>query len=249
MRREGRYRLRFRRRGEPQRCSCRNPQNREPVVRPAPAVAASGVRHTPVAASEARDDRELMRAVVTGDVSAFDAIYGRHAQPVYGLAYRILRERCAAEDVAQEAFVALWRSRHSYRPERGSPGSWLLTITHNRAIDAIRRGRAHLHVELDSERDDEAPECTEDEALRRLQAATVGSALRTLPEAQRQAVVLGYYGGFSHTEIAARLGVPPGTVKSRMRLALRRLAGQLDPPAGALHQALTEPAGSRVALG
>jgi RNA polymerase sigma-70 factor (ECF subfamily) len=218
------------------------------VLRPAPA-APSGARQTRVAPSEVRDERELMRAVVAGDASAFGAIYDRHVQSVYGLAYRILRERCAAEDVAQEAFAALWRSRHSYRPERGSPGSWLLTIAHNRAIDAIRRGRAHLHVELDTERDEEAPERTDDQVLRRLEAATVGIALQALPEAQREAVVLGYFGGFSQSEIAARLGIPPGTVKSRMRLALRKLAAQLDAPAGALHHALTEPARPRLALG
>jgi RNA polymerase sigma-70 factor, ECF subfamily len=170
-----------------------------------------------------------MRRVLADDAEAFSAIYDRHARSVYGLAHRMLRERSAAEDVAQEAFIALWRSRHSYRAERGSPGGWLLTITRNRAIDAIRRGRAHLHVELDA--DEEAPERTDGEALRRIEANTIGVALSTLPEAQRQALELSYFDGLSQTEISARLGLPLGTVKGRMRLALRKLAAELGSPA------------------
>jgi len=168
-----------------------------------------------------------MRRVVAGDAGAFDAIYDRHARSAFGLAHRMLRERSAAEDVVQEAFVALWRRRDSYRPDRGSPGSWLLTITRNRAIDAIRRGRSHLHVELETERDHEAPERTDEEALRRLEAVTIGVALSTLPEAQREAVELSYFDGLSQSEIAARLGVPLGTVKGRVRFGLRKLAAQL----------------------
>ena len=127
---------------------------------------------------EALRDRELMQRVLADDADAFSAIYDRHARSVYRLAHRMLRERAAAEDVTQEAFVALWRSRHSYRPERGSPGSWLASITRNRAIDAIRRGRAHLHVELETDRDPEAPERTDEEALRRIEAITIGVALQ-----------------------------------------------------------------------
>ena len=183
---------------------------------------------------EARRDRELMQRVLADDADAFSAIYDRHARSVYRLAHRMLRERAAAEDVTQEAFVALWRSRHSYRPERGSPGSWLASITRNRAIDAIRRGRAHLCVELETVRDPEAPERTDEEALRRIEAITIGVALQALPEPQRQAVELSYFDGLSHTEISARLGVPLGTVKGRVRLALRKLATQLASPAAAL---------------
>ncbi len=183
---------------------------------------------------EALRDRELMQRVLADDADAFSAIYDRHARSVYRLAHRMLRERAAAEDVTQEAFVALWRSRHSYRPERGSPGSWLASITRNRAIDAIRRGRAHLHVELETHRDPEAPERTDEEALRRIEAITIGVALRTLPETQRQALELSYFDGLSHTEISARLGVPLGTIKGRVRLALRKLATQLGSPAAAL---------------
>lgn len=203
------------------------------MLRPAP-PAVRGERQTSIAQGELPGDRELMRRVLADDARAFGAIYDRHARSVYGLAHRMLRERSAAEDVAQEAFAALWRSRHSYRPELGSPRAWLLTVTRNRAIDAIRSGRAHLHVELDAGRDSEAPERTDEEALRRLEAVTIGRALQALPEAQHQALDLSYFGGLSHAEIAARLGIPLGTVKSRMRLGLQRLATQLDAPAPSL---------------
>ncbi len=104
---------------------------------------------------------------------------------VYGLAYRMLRDRTAAEDVAQEAFVALWRTRGSYAPARGTPVAWLLTITRNRAIDAIRRGRGHRETALDGEHELEAPERTDEEALRRIEAGAIGVALGTLPATQR----------------------------------------------------------------
>ena len=201
--------------------------------------AIGGRRRTSIVQGEA-GDRELMRRVVADDAGAFGAFYDRHASSVYGLAYRILRERSAAEDVAQEAFIALWRSRSSYRPERGTPGAWLLTITRNRAIDAIRRGRAHLCVEFDTDRDHEAPERTDEQALRRVEAVTIGVALRTLPDAQRQVLELSYFGGLSHSEIAARVGLPLGTIKGQMRLALKKLAAQLDAP----HGFQTEPARS-----
>jgi len=140
----------------------------------------------------------------------------------------MLRERAAAEDVVHEAFIALWRCRHDYRAERGSLRGWLLTITRNRAIDAIRRGCRDTCTESFADRDQEAPERTDEQALLRLEGANIGIALRALPEPQRQAVELSYFGGLSQTEIAERLGIPLGTVKGRLRLALRKLATQLD---------------------
>ena len=189
-----------------------NQQNREPLL-------------------DSGEDGDLMRRLLADDTAAFSAMYDRHAHSVYGLAYRILRDRSAAEDVAQEAFVALWRNRHSYAPERGTAAAWLLAITRNRAIDTIRRGRGHRHAVLEVEHEGEAPERTDAEALRRVEAGTVGAALRTLPDAQRLVLELGYFGGLSHREIALRLNVPLGTVKGRIRLGLDKLAGLLDPPA------------------
>ena len=175
-----------------------------------------------------------MRRVLADDTTALGAIYDRHAASVYGLAYRMVRERSAAEDVVQEAFIAVWRSRHGYRPERGSVRTWLLTITRNRAIDAIRRSRAGVHVEFRDGHHGEAPERTDEEVLRGLETVAIRTALAGLPAAQREALELGYLSGLTQGEIAARLGIPLGTVKSRMRLALRKLATQIDPTGHAL---------------
>jgi RNA polymerase sigma-70 factor (ECF subfamily) len=175
-----------------------------------------------------------MRRLLADDTAAFSLMYDRHARSVYGLAQRILHDSAAAEDVAQEAFVALWRHRHSYAPERGTASAWLLTITRNRAIDAIRRGRGDRHAMLDGDHEQAAPERTDEEALRRVEAAAIGVALHTLPDAQRHVLELGYFGGLNHREIAARLQIPLGTVKGRMRLGLGKLAGVLDPPGAAL---------------
>ncbi len=200
-----------------------------------PALAlGEGLQTLPAPAARS-DDAGLMRRLMANDVAAFGLLYDRHAGSVYGLAYRMLRERTAAEDVAQEAFVALWRSRHRYAPERGTAAAWLLTITRNRAIDALRRGRGHLHEEIDGRHEQEAPDRTDEEALRRLEARAIGVALGTLPDAQRIVLELGYFRGLTHSEIAARLQIPLGTVKGRMRLALGKLAGLLDAPAVALN--------------
>ena len=210
-------------------------QNREHTL-PDPRTLA--LREDPQTSSRAKDgpgdDRELMHRLLSDDAAAFGVIYDRHVRSVYGLAYRMLRDRTAAEDVAQEAFVALWRNRGSYAPARGTPVAWLLTITRNRAIDAIRRGRGHRETALDGEHEPEAPERTDEEALRRVEAGAIGVALGTLPATQRLVLELGYFGGLSHSEIAARLQVPLGTVKGRMRLGLDKLAGRLDPPPAAL---------------
>jgi RNA polymerase sigma-70 factor, ECF subfamily len=198
-----------------------------PVLRPY-ACAGNGESQQAPPRIDARDDGSLMRRVVVGDLLAFRAIYDRHAAAAHGLAYRMLRERAAAEDVVQEAFIALWRGRHDYRPERGSLRSWLLTITRNRAIDAIRRTCRDTRTEFVADRDREALERTDEEAMLHLEAVGIGIALQSLPDAQRQAVELSYFGGLSQREIADRLGIPLGTVKGRLRLALNKLAAQLD---------------------
>ena len=194
------------------------------------------------------EDGDLMRRLLADDTAAFSLMYDRHAGSVYGLALRILRDRTAAEDVAQEAFIALWRSRDRYRPERGTPAAWLLTITRNRAIDAIRRGRGHHHAALEGDFEQEAPDRTEEEALRRVEAGVIGVALQTLPDAQRLVLDLAYFGGLSHREIGARLGIPLGTVKGRMRLALQKLATPLEALAAAPLDSQTEPARSSLAV-
>lgn len=177
-------------------------------------------------------DAQLMERVRSGDTRAFGELYDRHAAAVFGVAYRMLRERSAAEDAAQETFLAVWRRRESFSPERGVLRPWLLTIARNCAVDVIRRRRDHLDQPLGQTADLlMAPERTEAEVLRREDVATLGGALDTLPDAQRVVLDLAYYGGLTHTEIATQLQVPLGTVKGRMRLGLDKLAARVTPPA------------------
>jgi RNA polymerase sigma-70 factor (ECF subfamily) len=138
--------------------------------------------------------------------------------------------RVTAEDITQEAFLSIWRSRLRYDRARGSVRTWVLGIVHNRGIDALRRSNVHdrRRETLDGvEERHEAPERTDVEAARREEARTVRSALETLPEEQRRTLELAYFGGFSHSQIAELLGMPIGTVKGRMRLGLEKLRVQL----------------------
>ena len=172
-------------------------------------------------------DEDLMPLVSRKDAVAFEVFYDRHGGAAYSLAYRIVGDPTAAEDVAQEAFLSIWRSRARYDPARGSVRAWALGIVRNRAIDALRRegGRApklDLDDELALERE-QAPERTEAEALRRETAHQVRGALGALPSEQSQVIELAYFGGFTHSEIAKMLGMPIGTVKGRMRLGLEKM--------------------------
>jgi RNA polymerase sigma-70 factor (ECF subfamily) len=172
-------------------------------------------------------DEDLMPLVSRKDPVAFEVFYDRHGGAAYSLAYRIVGDPTAAEDVAQEAFLSIWRSRARYDPARGSVRAWALGIVRNRAIDALRRegGRAPK-LDLDDEaalEREEAPERTEAEALRRETARQVRGALGALPNEQSRVIELAYFGGFTHTEIARMLEMPIGTVKGRMRLGLEKM--------------------------
>jgi RNA polymerase sigma-70 factor, ECF subfamily len=175
-------------------------------------------------------DEEVMQLVGDGDPRAFELLYDRHGGAAFSLAYRMVGKRVTAEDITQEAFLSIWRSRMRYDPSRGSVRTWVLGIVHNRAIDALRRGAVHERrretIEGVEERH-EAPERTDVEAARREEARNVRSALDTLPAEQRHAIELAYFGGFSHSEIADLVGEPIGTVKGRMRLGLDKLRRQL----------------------
>lgn len=167
-----------------------------------------------------------MQLVQQGDPEAFEALYDRHGGPAFSLAYRIVGTRSAAEDATQDAFLSIWRSRVRYSRERGSVRTWILGIVHNRTIDALRRNLVHDKRRATAEgleEREEAPELTDVEALRRDEARTVRAALEKLPEPQVRVIELAYYGGFTHTEIAAMLEEPVGTVKGRMRLGLQKL--------------------------
>jgi RNA polymerase sigma-70 factor, ECF subfamily len=167
-----------------------------------------------------------MVLVQRGDARAFEAIYDRHGSAAFSLAYRIAGNRAAAEDIVQEAFLAVWRSSVRYQPERGNLRSWLLSVVHNRAIDALRRSIIQARHQVAAEGLEErkpAPELTDVEALRRDEAETVRSAMERLPADQLRVLELAYFGGFTHLQIAEMLGEPLGTVKGRMRLALDKM--------------------------
>jgi RNA polymerase sigma-70 factor (ECF subfamily) len=176
-------------------------------------------------------DEELMPLIGEKNPDAFEVFYDRHGGVAYSLAYRIVGERGAAEDVTQEAFISIWRSGARYDAARGSVRTWMLGIVRNRAIDALR-SKAGRAPKLDFDDDSilehrPAAEQTESEALQRETAQEVRGALDELPGEQSKVIQLAYFGGFSHSEIAGMLGVPLGTVKGRMRLGLEKIRGEL----------------------
>jgi RNA polymerase sigma-70 factor, ECF subfamily len=175
-------------------------------------------------------DEEVMQLVQGGSPRAFELLYDRHGGAAFSLAYRMVGNRVTAEDITQEAFLSIWRSRLRYDQARGSVRTWVLGIVHNRTIDALRRGAVHERKREQFEGVEErheAPERTDVEAARREEARSVRSALDTLPPEQRRTIELAYFGGFSHSQIAELLDEPIGTIKGRMRLGLEKLRHQL----------------------
>ncbi len=175
-------------------------------------------------------DEDVMTLVQDGDPRAFEVLYDRHSGAAFSLAYRMVGNRVTAEDVSQEAFLSIWRSRLRYRSDRGSVRTWVLGIVHHRAIDALRRNLVHERRRATAEgleERQEAPELTDVEVARRDEARQVRSAIGTLPSEQSRVVELAYFGGFTHSQIAEMLGTPIGTVKGRMRLGLEKLRHEL----------------------
>jgi RNA polymerase sigma-70 factor (ECF subfamily) len=175
-------------------------------------------------------DEDLMALVAQGRPDAFELLYDRHADIAFSLAYRICGQRAMAEDVLQESMLTVWRRGVRYDAARGSVRTWILATVHNRAIDEIRRrtvrDRGRAGDETLAERL-AAQERTDVEVLRRESAGAVRGALHALPAEQRRVIELAYFGGMTHVEISDLLGMPVGTVKSRMRLGLARLRLEL----------------------
>jgi RNA polymerase sigma-70 factor (ECF subfamily) len=176
-------------------------------------------------------DEELMPLVGRKDPEAFEVLYDRHGGAAFSLAYRIVGDRAAAEEVNQEAFISVWRSGARFDATRGSVRSWLLSVVRNRAIDFLR-SRAGKAPKLTFDDDAvlearPAEERTEEEALQRETTAEIRGALGKLPDPQAKVIELAYFGGFSHSEISRILGLPMGTVKGRMRLGLEKIRGEL----------------------
>lgn len=171
-------------------------------------------------------DEDLLTLVERGDADAFEVVYDRHSRVAFSLAFRLLGDRQAAEDLVQDAFLSVWRGAGGYSPSRGSVRNWLLSILHNRGVDRLRtlgamarRQDALEQVEL--RRPDEPDAAAL--GIERVLAGTIRQELGSLPSEQHEVLRLAYYGGFTHHEIAEMLSLPLGTVKSRMRLGLERL--------------------------
>ncbi len=164
-----------------------------------------------------------------GDDDALGVLYDRFGRLAFRLAFRILRDRALAEDAVQEAFLAVWRSADAYKRERAKPSTWILTVVHRRAVDLVRREQKRRGEPLESAPEPSVGPADEDAVLRDRRAA-VQAALTELPDDQRQALELAYYGGLTQSELAERLGVPLGTVKSRMFAGLGRLRELLAEP-------------------
>lgn len=190
-----------------------------------------------------KTDEMLIEGVAAGEHDALSALYDRYQGLMYGMATKITRDGSLAQDVVQDAFVGIWKNAARYSSERASARTWILSITHHRAVDILRRRRPTSELP-----EVEGPARAPDqlvlgdiwpEVAERLDASTVRQALESLPAAQRQAIELAYFGGLTQQEIAQRTQTPLGTVKSRVRLGLlqmrRVLSGgpaEIDRPSG-----------------
>ena len=184
----------------------------------------SGPVQQPV--DDSPSDAQLLARVGERDREAFEILYGRYVRPVFGLALRRLGDRGHAEDAVQEAFAAIWRSAPTYRPERGAAGGWLYTVARNAIVDRLRRNGLALDAEL--------PELASAERGPAQQAEDsdvswrVHRALEDLQPREREVIELAYWSGMSQSEVAQYLHLPLGTVKTRTRSALARLASMLE---------------------
>ena len=191
-------------------------------------------------------DEELISLAAGGDDGAFAALYDRHGRAAYSLAYRMMGERGAAEDLVQEAFLQVWRAAGSYKAERGSVRTWLLAIVHHRGIDQLRsissrRRTLDRATAASTESSTSQPSEAFAETWRNSQRAQIREALTVLPPEQLKVLELAYFSGYTHSEIANLLGLPLGTVKGRMRLGLKKIRDHFDDAYGdALGEGVTE---------
>ena len=175
-------------------------------------------------------DEALVALVARSDDVALGELYDRFGRVAYGLARRVLRDDALAEDAVQEAFLAVWRSAPRFVPERSKASTWLLTLVHRRAVDVVRREERRRAEPLDDRGEEPGGEGADTEVWLQLERERVQKALQALPDAQREAIELAYYGGFTQSELAERLGQPLGTIKSRMFGGLSRMRELLGEP-------------------
>lgn len=172
-----------------------------------------------------------MRRVQADDVRAFEELYDRYSARAFGLARLICGNSQRAEDALQDGYLAVWRSRASFDPDRGSPRAWLLTTVRHRSINLMRRGRSYDGVRESNGELEYFPAAgsVAEDVETHDDASQVRGLLLGLPAAQREAIALAYFGGLTHTEIATRLQLPAGTVKGRIRLGLQKVRADINP--------------------
>jgi len=172
-------------------------------------------------------DEAVVALVARADDTALAELYDRFGRVAYGLSLRVLRDEALAQDAVQDAFLNVWRTADRFMPERAKASTWILTLVHRRAVDLVRREERRRTESLDVAAEP-ATAAADDDAFLRLRRERVQDALRQLPDPQREALELAYYGGFTQSELAERLGQPIGTIKSRMFGGLARLRELLD---------------------
>jgi RNA polymerase sigma-70 factor (ECF subfamily) len=187
-------------------------------------------------------DRAVLALVTAGQLDALQELYDRYRVMAYSIALRITSDAALAEDVVQDAFLGVWRNASRYVDGRGSVKTWLLSIVHHRAVDAVRRRRPTTEL---PEREDVPPPALQlpdiwHEVAAGLDRTEIAAAMATLPDVQREAIELAYWGGLTQPEIAERTGAPLGTVKSRVRLGLLALRRALGGEAGMTVEPLGE---------
>jgi len=177
-------------------------------------------------------DEQIIRLIVQGDKEALGALYDRYGRAVYSLSLRIMEDKGMAEEITQEVFLTAWARADTFRMQKGKFLSWLLTITHNKAIDQWRKRRRSLALSFDSvaanawTAGEQGLETLED-SLSSVDRKYIREAVDRLPAPQKQVVTMAYFYGLTQSEIARQLGAPIGTVKTRMRLAFQKLKESL----------------------
>ncbi len=173
-------------------------------------------------------DEAVVALVARGQEDALAELYDRHGAAAYALARRVLRDPALAEDAVQDAFLAVWRGAGRFVPERARAAAWVMTLVHRRAVDLVRREERRRMEPLGDFDPEGVGSSADDAALLRLERERVQAALRQLPDSQREVLELAYYGGFTQSELAERLGRPLGTVKSQVFTALSTLRTILE---------------------